>query len=202
MVVSVAKNLDEYLEQAKKEITQKEKVKKFLKRLRLKQNILLLFVLYNILFIPIQFAFKIPFEGVFLGFECATIVVYTFDMTFRIVKLRRLMNLHKIPDKDLRLKDRRLKRDSELLKLAKRNLRIEILLTMLSVFPFNLLFQKTVWIKPRGVTAALCTLRMLNVIPIRKMFLKLSQYNLNLIRIIEVICYYYIIANWYACLGL
>jgi hypothetical protein len=34
------------------------------------------------------------------------------------------------------------------------------------------------------------------------MFVKLSQYSLNAVKIIEVITYYYIIANWYSCVAL
>jgi hypothetical protein len=38
--------------------------------------------------------------------------------------------------------------------------------------------------------------------PLVKMFRHLGKHSLNLIRVVEVITYYYIIANWYACLGL
>ena len=48
--------------------------------------------------------------------------------------------MHKTPDKKLRLKDKRLKRDSELRKIAIQNLKLEIILITISIFPFNLLF--------------------------------------------------------------
>lgn len=75
-------------------------------------------------------------------------------------------------------------------------------MTAIALFPFNLLFQQTEWIQPRGFTAALCTLRMVKAMPLIKFFVFLGKYSLNLVRIVEVITYYYIIANWYACLGL
>lgn len=195
-------NLNEYLEKAVKQVSKKKKLRKFIKSLRVKQNILLLVSVYNVFFIPIQFAFRIPFESVFLYLEIATIVLYAFDISWRLIKIRRLFNLHKIPDGKLRLKDKRLKRDSEMREQAIRNLKLEIILTAIAIFPFNLLFQKTVWIKPRGLTGALCTLRMLNFVPIRKMFIKLSAISLNVVKIVEVIFYYYILSNWYACMSL
>ena len=85
-------------------------------------------------------AFRIPFEGVYLALECLTIVAYCMDIGLRALKLRKLLKIHTISDKKLRLKDRKLKRDTELLKSTIRTQRIEIIMTAIALFPFNLLF--------------------------------------------------------------
>jgi hypothetical protein len=84
--------------------------------------------------------FRIPFEGVYLGLECLTIVAYTFDISMRARKLRKLRKIHTISDRKLRLKDRKLKRDTELLKNTINTQRTEIIMTAIALFPFNLLF--------------------------------------------------------------
>lgn len=38
--------------------------------------------------------------------------------------------------------------------------------------------------------------------PLVKLFKQLGKYSLNIVRIVEVVTYYYIVSNWYACLGL
>jgi hypothetical protein len=86
-------------------------------------------------------AFRIPFEGIYLGLECLTIIAYVFDISMRSKKLRMLRKIHTISDRKLRLKDRKLKRDTELLKRTISNQRTEIIMTTIALFPFNLLFQ-------------------------------------------------------------
>lgn len=47
-------------------------------------------VFYNLVFIPLQFAFNIRFRSVFLVMEIVTIVVYLVEMGIRIYKYKRL----------------------------------------------------------------------------------------------------------------
>ena len=202
MATSYAKNLSEYLNMNKNVTSKNNRCKKFFKKLRLKQNLMLLLTIYNLVYMPIQMAFRIPFEGIFLGLECLTIVAYVFDIGWRAHKLRKLLRIHSISDRKLRLKDRKLKRDTELLKQTISTQRTEVIMTAIAIFPFNLLFQHTEWIQPRGFTAALCSFRMVKAMPLVKMFRQLGKHSLNIVRIVEVVTYYYIIANWYACLGL
>jgi hypothetical protein len=137
---SYAKNLKDYLTINRKAASKKNPFFVLLKKLRVKQNVMLLLTIYNLMFIPIQMAFRIPFEGVYLGLECLTILAYTFDISRRAVKLRKLRKINTISDRKLRLKDRKLKRDTELLKNTINTQRTEIIMTAIAIFPFNLLF--------------------------------------------------------------
>ena len=123
----------EYLNMNKNVTSKNNRCKKFFKKLRLKQNLMLLLTIYNLVYMPIQMAFRIPFEGIFLGLECLTIVAYVFDIGWRAHKLRKLLRIHSISDRKLRLKDRKLKRDTELLKQTISTQRTEVIMTAIAI---------------------------------------------------------------------
>jgi len=54
----------------------------YLKMKHMKEGVILLLTLWNLFFIPLQFAYKLAFEGVFLAFEIITIVAYLLDIAF------------------------------------------------------------------------------------------------------------------------
>jgi len=47
-------------------------------------------VVYNIIFIPLQFGYRIDFEGFYLIFEVFTVILYCCDIYFRLRNLRML----------------------------------------------------------------------------------------------------------------
>ena len=77
--------------------------------------------IYNIVFIPLSFAFRVKFEGVFLAFEVLTIFFYLIDICLRWNKLNNFYQLEKIPDSRLNQSERKMKNDPEQLH---RNIRI------------------------------------------------------------------------------
>ena len=68
---------------------------------------------YNIVFIPLSFAFRIAFEGIYLAFEVLTVFFYLIDICLRWSKLNNFYQLEKIPDSRLNEADRKLKNDPE-----------------------------------------------------------------------------------------
>lgn len=45
---------------------------------------ILILVIYNIIFIPLQFGYRVEFDGLLLTMELLTIVLYGFDIKFRV----------------------------------------------------------------------------------------------------------------------
>jgi len=63
--------------------------------MRIVQAINMALVFYNLLFIPLQFAYRIKFKGVFLALEIVTIGMYLTEIGLRInmvVRLNQLKN--------------------------------------------------------------------------------------------------------------
>ena len=50
-------------------------------------------VFYNMIFIPLQFAYRIEFKGVFLALEIITIVMYLTEIGLRIYTVLRINRL-------------------------------------------------------------------------------------------------------------
>lgn len=66
---------------------------------------------YNLWFIPINTAYKFPIQGVWLGLEITTMVVYSIELVYRSYMY---LHLNKVLTKDetlLSIKDRKLKQD-------------------------------------------------------------------------------------------
>jgi hypothetical protein len=53
----------------------------------------MLLVFYNLIYIPLQFAYRIEFKGVFLALEIITIVMYLLEIALRIYIAIRIKNL-------------------------------------------------------------------------------------------------------------
>ena len=68
---------------------------------------------YNVWFIPIHTAYKFPFEGIWLVFEAATIVIYGFELVYRFYKYKHLNKINQLEESSLSIKDRKLKQDYE-----------------------------------------------------------------------------------------
>jgi len=63
-----------------------------------KEGVVLLLTLWNLFFIPLQFAYKLKFEGVFLAFEILTIMAYLMDLAFYYHTTSWLRNLDYVDD--------------------------------------------------------------------------------------------------------
>jgi hypothetical protein len=62
---------------------------------------ILFIAIYNIIFIPIQFGYRIKFDGLFLMMEIFTIILYGFDVKFRLTNLRLLESVGgNLPESD------------------------------------------------------------------------------------------------------
>jgi len=69
-------------------------------------------VIYNLIFIPLQFAFDIKFKHFYLAMEILTILIYLVEVAIRIYKLTRLTELKNKPMSEVvNLKDQFLKQD-------------------------------------------------------------------------------------------
>jgi len=67
----------------------KEKIKICSTRQFMRWSILFM-AIYNIAFIPLQFGYRIKFDGIFLVMELFTIILYGFDIKFRLQNLKLL----------------------------------------------------------------------------------------------------------------
>jgi hypothetical protein len=80
--------------------------------MRVVQTINMCLVFYNIVFIPLQFAFRIPFKGAYLALEILTIMFYGCEIGLRIFSLLRLKKLKSTQITLIRnLQDRKLAAD-------------------------------------------------------------------------------------------
>ena len=78
----------------------KEKIKICSTRQFMRWSILLVSI-YNILFIPLQFGYRIKFDGLFLVMELFTIILYCFDIKFRMQNLKLLQSVGgNLPDSE------------------------------------------------------------------------------------------------------
>jgi len=75
----------------------------------LKEVLILIVITWNIWFIPLQFSYKIKFEGVYLAFEIISMLVYLMDIGFCYHTTSWLRNLDCVDDELLRRKDRKIR---------------------------------------------------------------------------------------------
>ena len=85
---SVFLNVDEYMTVLENEDKQEEGLLRRCFSLKNAMQFLITFAAsYNIVFIPLSLAFRIPFEGVWLTLEILTIFLYLVDICLRWTKL-------------------------------------------------------------------------------------------------------------------
>ena len=155
---------------------------------------------YNIVFIPLSFAFRIPFEGVCLALEVFTVFFYLIDICLRWSKLNNFYQLEKIPDSRLNESDRKLKNDPEQLHRSIRIQKVEIGSSIIACLPIVSILSFLEIYRPWLLIVILSTVRLVKIRPITAVFNKLKERNLHLWRILEVLTYYYVICHYLACL--
>ena len=84
--------------------------------------ILAMLSFYNVIFIPLQFGFRIPFTGMFMTLEVCTIIFYLVDASLKSNKIARLKQIQTMTDFDLSKEDLKLKQDVEELNARKQEL--------------------------------------------------------------------------------
>ena len=92
-------------------------------------------------FIPLQFAFSISFQWPFWFFEAITMVVLALDIYLRKQNLNELIRSNGQMHTSSNLLERRLAEDREEYNRRKRNVRFELVCSMLAFFPFSLVFN-------------------------------------------------------------
>lgn len=154
--------------------------------------VILCLVVYNIVFIPLQAAFRFDFHPSYIVLEVFTLIFYFIDIIviFKAhgILVKRLKDLNQ---KDLG-NDKHLWRSIEDEKKDVRRLRIYIFLNILSIIPFSLFFWLIDVDEPLLVIYYLKMTRLLKLKPLIELFNRFKQKALNTTRIIEMLFYYYV----------
>jgi len=74
----------------------------------------------------------------------------------------------------------------------------EFVFTLIAILPFNFIFDRRGWPKSIYLDIIIMSLRIIKLRPIGKVFKLLYPVNLPLFRVLEVIYYNYLFANYYA----
>lgn len=109
------------------------------------KNSVLLVSLYNIIFIPLQFAYRIDFEGILLILEVFTVIIYCFDVFYRVKSLRILNNPKGFDTKDNHTSENGLEQslmddDKDTYVRRNRMLKIEMISSVVAALPFSFVF--------------------------------------------------------------
>lgn len=132
--------------------------------------IILLLSIYNVIFIPLQFAYRIDFHGVYLFLEIMTIFFYLVDIVYRFQNLRQLQDLNgNIADSEKEV-ERTMMDDRDHFESRLFNIKFEIASSAIAFFPFSLLFQLTQVREPTVPISFLCLLRLAKYLPMHKLF--------------------------------
>lgn len=78
-----------------------EEYLRFMKYKRIFEWVILLITTWNMWFIPLQFAYNIPFNGIFLAFEILTILLYLAEIIFRFHIISWMRNVECVIEENL-----------------------------------------------------------------------------------------------------
>ena len=143
------------------------------------RHFILLLIVYNIVWIPWQFAFHTKFEGIHLALEIFTIILYTLDIFFRIKNLRKMRVVNKNEEGEQRIFDSHgpnvFEMDTqELFNERSYYLKWELATTVIAVVPISLIFDCIDFYPPDKTSVyfhmVFCSLRLAKVLPLRKFF--------------------------------
>jgi hypothetical protein len=139
-------------------------------------------------------AFNIQFTGWYLFAEILTLLTY---LTDAILLCKQFMQLKRESSSIAKLSQSSLagagRFDLDEIKIRVGQSRVELTTSVLSLIPFSWIFWNT-----KGalyVVNFLRTLRMIKVHPLIRALSFLKRYNLNLIRLLEIILAYYVVAH-------
>ena len=94
-------------------LTEKTFLKRYVTLKNFMRVVMAILSFYNIVFIPLQFGFRIKMQGIYLVMEMFTILFYLLDAGLRLVTIGRLKKVREMSDTELSKEDLKLKQDSE-----------------------------------------------------------------------------------------
>jgi len=119
-------------------------------------------------FIPLQFAYRIQFKGIFLALEILTILAYLLEIGIRVTQLKTSCKIQPLTTKHNRFDNLTIKDDIDKLKQRIWTHKFEIVVSLIAVVPFSLIFSYSQWYEPFGLYVFLCSLRLVKFRPIKK----------------------------------
>jgi len=131
---------------------------------------ILLIVIYNIIFIPLQFAYRIEFTGIFAFLETVTILLYLLDIFFRCRNWRLLRKAGGNLISSSNLTEQTLMDDKDHFERRMKMIKIEICCSAVALVPFSLVFQSIGYHEPLVLVDTLCLLRLVKLLPFIKLF--------------------------------
>lgn len=147
----------------------------------------LVIVMYNIIFIPLQFGYRIPFHGVYLVLEVFTVILYLLDIFYRVKNLGMLKKAGgNLPQSENEI-EQTLMDDRDQFGKRVRLIKTEIACSAVALVPFSFIFQTLGQHEPVLLVDTLCLLRLVKVLPVLKLFDFLKSKNMQKWRVIEVV---------------
>lgn len=165
---------------------------------KLYEILVLLFVLYNLIFIPLQAGYRIEYSAGFITMEILTIVIYAFDIIVMYQKQKELKDEIQNQENNIEESDRHIQ-DFNILKKDLKWLRIRIGLSVVSIMPIAIVFQLVDLDEPLLIIFYLKCLRLVKLTPILRVFEAIKQRILNFGRIVEMLFLYYSACHIIAC---
>lgn len=159
---------------------------------------MLCLALYNMFFIPLQFAYRIEFKGIYLALEVLTIIIYLVEIATRVVEYKKLRKV--VPE--VNLESKMFSADNQKLQERLSVIKFEVVTTSLALFPISLIAQAAKWFHPFGVYLLLCSIRIIKLRPVKKFWRWTQKYSLNVMRAVEAVFYYYFAIHWFACINI
>lgn len=143
--------------------------------------------MYNIIFIPLQFGYRIPFHGVYLVLEVFTVILYLLDIFYRVKNLGMLKKAGgNLPQSENEI-EQTLMDDRDQFGKRVRLIKTEIACSAVALVPFSFIFQTLGQHEPVLLVDTLCLLRLVKVLPVLKLFDFLKSKNMQKWRVIEVV---------------
>jgi len=156
-------------------------------------------VLYNVVFIPLQFAYRISYNAARVCAEILTITFYSIDIVLRIINYKQLVKTSGTMPLSSNEFERKLNEDKEEFFKRLRNVKIEIICSIVALVPFSLFFELSETRQPLLIINTLCLLRLVKIWPIYKILASLKKRSVDAIRIVEVVITYYIACHIVSC---
>lgn len=141
-------------------------------------------IMYNIVFIPLQAGFQLDYEGGYIFMEVLTLIFYTLDIGYVILRYRRansiLSKLKKRNDEYDIPKSNLFEEERKKIK----SLRVEMIFGVLSWLPLSIILWGASVEEPYLIIFYIKMLRLTKILPILKINNYLKQRALNVTRII------------------
>ena len=151
-------------------------------------------VLYNLVFIPLQFGYRIPFNGIYLLLEVFTILLYGADIYFRVLNIRMLLSAQGNINSEKEI-ETELMEDKDQFARRIYDIKVEIFCSAVALVPFSFIFETFQIRDPVFLVDFLCLLRLLKFLPFLKMFEYLKSKKMQKWRVIEVVVTYFVICH-------